>query len=77
MENKVYDIVAKNFNMATDSINSNTGPSDIPLWDSLGHMTLISSIEQSFNIEFEFEEMFEVVSVQSIIDILNRKIEQK
>ena len=77
MENKVYDIVAKNFNLTKDSISAETGPSDIPLWDSLGHMTLISTIEQSFNIEFEFEEMFEVVSVQSIIDILNRKIEQK
>ena len=77
MEDKVYEIVAKIFNMTLDSIDSKTGPSDIPLWDSLGHMTLISSIEQAFNIEFEFEEMFEVVSVQSIVDILNRKVEQK
>ncbi len=77
MENKVYEVVAKTFSITKESINAKTGPSDILSWDSLGHMTLVSSIEKEFGIEFEFEEMFEIVSVQSIINILNRKIEDK
>ena len=43
MENKVYEVVAKTFSITKESINAKTGPSDILSWDSLGHMTLVSS----------------------------------
>ena len=42
-------------------------------WDSIGHMMLISALEEAFLVEFEPEEMLELDSYQKGIDILRTK----
>ena len=46
---------------------------DIELWDSLGQLILISNLEKEFNVIFELEEIFEIMSIRDIINILERK----
>ena len=77
MDNQIRQIFAKTFNLNISDIKDDMVPDDIALWDSLGHLNLISSLEENFKIELEFEEMFEIVSFQSIIDIIDRKLNGK
>lgn len=46
---------------------------DIDQWDSLGNFTLLLAIEEKFNIKFTVEEMSELHSIQSIINVLEKK----
>ncbi len=43
-----------------------------PLWDSVGHMTLIAAIEDEFDILIEPEDMMEITSYTTGKDVLQK-----
>lgn len=45
---------------------------DIPEWDSVGHMGLMNSIEESFKIELEIDDIIDFSSFQKGIEILSK-----
>jgi len=69
--------VAKVFNEAfavpAEEITSQTVPDDVPKWDSLGHMNMISILEKEFDLRFEVDEIMEMATVQNILDVLARR----
>jgi acyl carrier protein len=69
--------VAKVFNevfaVPVESITEQTVPDDVQKWDSLGHMNMVSGLEKEFSLQFEVDEIMEMASVQSILDVLARK----
>ena len=46
---------------------------DIPEWDSIGHMTLISNLEDAFNITIETDDIVDFSSFKKGIEILKKK----
>lgn len=44
----------------------------IPEWDSVGHMSLVSYIEDAFDIMFETDDIIEFNSFQKGIEILKK-----
>ena len=77
MSKEIYQIFSDTFNIPINDIKPETSPGDTPLWDSLGQLNLISALEQHFSIIFEFEELFEIVSVETIISVVDKKINAK
>ena len=47
----------------------------IPGWDSLGHMKIISAIEEKLKISFEIDEIVGVNTVKKLIEMTKKKIE--
>ena len=47
---------------------------EIPEWDSLKHIQLLSSIEESFSIEIQFEDAMEMITGKSILTIIKKYI---
>ena len=45
---------------------------DIPSWDSVGHMGLISEIEDAFDIQFETDDIVDFNSYKKGIEILKK-----
>ena len=45
---------------------------DIPAWDSVGHMGLVSEIEDAFDIQFETDDIVDFNSYQKGIEILKK-----
>ena len=45
---------------------------DIPEWDSIGHMTLMSGLEEGFNITLETDDIIDFSSFNKGIDILKK-----
>ena len=43
---------------------------DIEAWDSLGHMSLMTSLEELFNIEMDIDDIIEFSSFKVGVDIL-------
>lgn len=53
--------------------SANTVPDDVKKWDSIGHMSLVAAMETHFGIEFEVDEIMEMVDVRKILEILAGK----
>ena len=63
--NKVFRDV---FDDESITITDSTAAKDIDAWNSLIHITLISEIEDEFNVEFEMEDVTEMKNVGEITD---------
>ena len=72
-EDKVKQIISETFKVNRNDIIMEMTAEDIELWDSLGQLMLISNLEKEFNVIFELEEIFEIMSIRDIINILKRK----
>ena len=73
MKNKIDKIVSKVFEMPIEAINQSTSPKNVEQWDSLGQLALISAIEQKFKITLEINEMFAIMDVGDIYQILDKR----
>lgn len=71
MEDQVKEIIARVLNVKIGDITDGLSSGDIPQWDSVGNLAIISTIEQELNIEFPLEVLFDLTSVQSIVDEVN------
>ena len=45
---------------------------DVPAWDSVGHMGLISELEDAFDIQFETDDIVDFNSYEKGIDLLKK-----
>jgi acyl carrier protein len=74
----VLERVQKSFTAAFDVdpglVTINTAPSDIEGWDSMGHVTLASSLEQEFNLSFDVDELMELENVREIVRVVQSKL---
>jgi len=63
------DSLGINLKDLKDSLKYN----DIPEWDSIGHMTLISNLEDAFNITIETDDIVDFSSFKKGIEILKKQ----
>lgn len=71
---KVIEIVATTCDVDKSEVNENSTVGDFPAWDSVGHLSILSSIEEAFDISFEPEEMMEMEDVKDIVEAVNAKL---
>ncbi len=53
-------------------VNENLKYNEIPEWDSIGHMTLISNLEDAFEISFETDDIVDFSSFNKGKEILKK-----
>tara|TARA_B100000035_G_C20730006_1_gene435086 strand:- start:228 stop:467 length:240 start_codon:yes stop_codon:yes gene_type:complete len=53
-------------------INDNLKYNDIPEWDSIGHMTLMSNLEEAFKVTLETDDIVDFSSFKKGKEILNK-----
>ena len=71
--NKKYqDIFIKSLSIEKNKFNENLKYNDIPEWDSIGHMTLISGLEEGFKISMETDDIVDFSSFKKGIQILKK-----
>ena len=56
----------------TSTLNNNLKYNEIPEWDSIGHMTLISDLEEKFDISIETDDIVDFSSYEKGIEILKK-----
>lgn len=72
MEEKVIKIMKDVLEM--DEVSMNISQDNCENWNSLRHLNLVSELEDEFDVEFEPEEIAEMKSVNSIIEIIKEKL---
>jgi acyl carrier protein len=79
MENlltKVQGAFKTAFDVQPQSITIDTKPSEIPAWDSMGHIALVSSLEQAFGLSFDVDEVMEMEDVRQIVRIIEDRLKK-
>ena len=52
----------------------NSGFENVPGWDSLGHMKIVSEIEEKLQVEFDIDEIVGVDTVEKLIEMVKKKL---
>ncbi len=71
---KVEDIIREVLYIdETTELSDDIGPGRLEAWDSLGHVNIITAIEDEYDIEISPEEIGEINSITEIKKILIKK----
>ena len=67
MSEPVFALVREVFELEpTFPIDDSSGPGDIPGWDSLGTLRLVTAAEERFDLEFDLEDIAELTSISDL-----------
>ena len=69
---KYQDIFIKSLSIDKSKFNTDIKYNEIPEWDSIGHMTLISDLEDKFKITFETDDVVDFSSYKKGKKILKK-----
>ena len=72
-KNKYIEIFTKSLSIDKKKFKESIKYNDIPEWDSIGHMTLISALEDKFNITVETDDVIDFSSFKKGMEILSKK----
>ena len=71
---KVIEIIASICEVEKTEVTENSMVGDFPAWDSVGHLSILSNVEEAFDISFEPEEMMEIEDVKDIVNMVQSKL---
>ena len=69
---KYQDIFVKSLSIETKKFSEKTKYNEIPEWDSIGHMTLMSGLEEGFNISLDTDDVVDFSSFKKGFEILEK-----
>jgi acyl carrier protein len=73
MDHNFKKIISNVFNIKEEDVKPSLTKEDVGSWDSLKQMDLIFSLEESYNIQFEIEEIAKMNSIEEIVSVLLKK----
>ena len=71
-KDKYKDIFIKSLSIDSKDFSEKLEYNEIPEWDSIGHMTLISGLEDGFDISFETDDIVDFSSYKKGAEILSK-----
>ena len=70
---KTRYVIATTLKVGPEKITRETSDRDLAAWDSLAHVNLMMSLEQTFALLLEVEEFPRLTSVPAILEYLGRE----
>jgi len=74
---KVQQAFESAFDVNPAVVTMDTTASDISAWDSVGHLSLAGSLEESFGVSLDVDELMDMESVREIVRIISGKLAAK
>ena len=69
---KYQDIFIKSLSIETKKFNEKIKYNEVPEWDSIGHMTLMSGLEEGFGITIDTDDIVDFSSFKKGFEILGK-----
>ena len=69
----LLEFVSEIFSVEKTTLTLETAPGDFPEWDSLGHLSLLTALEEKFNISFDMDETMSIQSIGDLKGVLESK----
>ena len=74
---KVQEAFKASFDIDSRLVSMETTASDIPGWDSVGHLSLGAHLEEVFGVSLDVDDLMEMENVREIVRIIDAKLSQK
>jgi acyl carrier protein len=74
---KVQEAFKATFDIDPQLVSMETTASDIPEWDSVGHLSLGANLEETFGISLDVDDLMEMETVRAIVRIIDAKLSKK
>ena len=65
---RLNELVASVINVPAADLTPQSGPENLPAWDSLAHIGIIAAVEQMYHLQFT---MPEILAIKTIADLCN------
>jgi acyl carrier protein len=66
----IEEVVSSVFGVERESLDESSSPESVEGWDSMGHVNLITALEQHFNVSIDIDDVMEMASVRKIRETL-------
>ncbi|MBQ8945906.1 MAG: acyl carrier protein [Lachnospiraceae bacterium] len=76
VRDRVIGIMAEVLKVSTDVLQDDVAIGDIPEWDSLHHIQLVSAIEKAFDFRFTPDVMMDLEDVEDIVNAVELRVNQ-
>lgn len=73
IQEEVIALIAKVLDVPVTEVDEDTAIGDIPAWDSLRQVMIISTLEQHFNVQFEPEIIMDMEDVSDIVAAIEER----
>ena len=70
---QLSNLIAKALKVDQEIIRPETGPLNLPQWDSFHHVHIVVEIEKFYQVQLTLEEFSSILSVNDIAGILRQK----
>ena len=70
---KYKNVFIDSLSLKSDTFSEEIKYNDVAEWDSIGHMTLMSELEEEFKITLETDDIIDFSSYKKGIELLNSK----
>lgn len=74
---KVQEAFKVAFDVEPQSVSMESSASDVPGWDSVGHLSLANNLEQAFGITLDVDELMEMENVREIVRVIEARLSKK
>lgn len=74
LHSDLLEIVSDLFDVDPSDVNLDSSPDSIEGWDSIGHIRLIASIEEKYDLTIPPEEQIEMLNCDLILGLLVEKL---
>jgi acyl carrier protein len=76
IEPRLRSIFGSLFALTPEQIDVDTSPDSVERWDSLQHLTLITSVEEEFGVSLSEQDIVDMLSFGLAVEIILSKFEQ-
>ena len=66
----IEEVMSSVFGVERETIDESSSPQSVEGWDSMGHVNLITALEQAFNVSIDIDDVMEMGDVRKIRQIL-------
>jgi len=77
IQDQIIDIIAGVLKVDRAQITLESAVGDVPSWDSLAQLSILQSVQDEFDVEFEPEEMMDIENVGDIVKTVEAKNNEK
>jgi acyl carrier protein len=70
MDDKIKRVFYTVFQISSEQVSDSLSPEGVPGWDSLGHVRLVTALQEEFGVEFEVDDIMRMENVGEIKSIL-------
>ncbi len=70
---RLQEAIAGTLNVPAENISETARDEDLPAWDSLGHVNVMMTIEQTFDVSLDVEDFSQLTSVPAILRYLRQQ----